>query len=409
MGASEFSKPQIALNLRSCGALLNTAFFSSGVLLRSSRESIQESLVSELYSRSVGDVREVAIRSILGFIKQLAESAEFDSLATIASLSGLPSGVLRSKESIMASYKAATLITSESERALLSDAVSYLADIGEVKWDLSSGRLASALANTWDEQVSSGELGEIESVIAELTLDGFDSETLVWAIIVFESCKHTSLVWMVANRLSKSGSFGERSPSDLLGYGWRGLRTALRHYDPATGFAFSTYGVTRITGEIRDGVRGEHVLPKRLTTYARKMASCEAELTHQLGRAPKLEELAIRMGEDLDKLKELAPRLVRSASLNELSLDGESGAPSWLVSTAPDPVESLLLDEVSEKITSALSTLTIEDRQAVQLLLIDGLSVSQARALSGASARQLRTRVRRATEQLRDELVDYAG
>ena len=408
MGATEFSKPQIALNLRSCAALLNLVSSSAGVFLRAEREAFQEALSTELYARSVGEVREVALRAILTFTRNSAESAEFDALATISALSGLPAGVVKSKESIMAAYNAAKAITTDDERILLSDAASYLSDVNQVKVDLQSGRLASAIAAAWDGATVKGELGELEVVLAELALEGFDAEALVWSIIVFESCKHTSLVWMVANRLSKSGSFGEHGASDLLGYGWRGLRTALRHYDPATGYAFSTYGVTRITGEIRDGVRGEHVLPKRLTTYARKIASCEAELTHQLGRAPKLEELALRMGEDLDKLRELAPRLARSASLNELSLDGESGMPSWLVSSAPDPAEALLLGEVSEKIATALSDLSAEDRQAVQLLIIEGLSVSEARELSGASARQLRTRVRRGTEILKEKLVDYA-
>lgn len=262
MSATEFSKPQIALNLRSCAALLETVYSSTGVLLRYDRDTFQEALSAELYARSVGEIREVALRAILTFTRNSAEGAEFDALATISALSGLPSGVMKSKESIMAAYNAAKAITSDEERLLLSDAASYLSDINQVKNDLSSGRLASAIAAAWDGATVKGELGELESVIAELALEGFDSESLVWSIIVFESCKHTSLVWMVANRLAKSGSFGEYSASDLLGYGWRGLRTALRHYDPATGFAFSTYGVTRITGEIKDGVRSEHVLPK---------------------------------------------------------------------------------------------------------------------------------------------------
>lgn len=408
MAASSFPKPAIAHDLCAVVAVIDSVYSSAGVVLRCEKDEFVESICAELNTRTLGEIREVVLRATLAFVRSKTQQLEADTLTVLTKLAALPEGSIKSKEALRASYNAAKVLTTESEREYLNDAVSFLSDIFDVKDWLSTGSLATALAESFDSVEDDLQLGAVERSVNQLSLSGVDAEKVLWSIIVFESCKHIPLVWMVCNRLSSAGSFGERGADDLFGYGWKGLRVALRQYDPATGFAFSTYGVTRITGEIRDGVRSEHVLPKRLTTYVRKMASAEAELAHSLGRAPKLAELAERMGEDLEKMKDLAPRLVQAASLNEMSVDGEAGAPSWLVSASPDPADAVINSEICERVSEALQKLTPDERAAVQLLLIDKVSVSSARSLTGATARQLRSRVKRGSELLRSELAAFS-
>lgn len=65
---------------------------------------------------------------------------------------------------------------------------------------------------------------------------------------------HLGLVRLVAARLAPTLP-GRPDPEDLWGDGYLGLAAAAARFDPARGFAFSTYAVPRIEGAIRDGER----------------------------------------------------------------------------------------------------------------------------------------------------------
>jgi RNA polymerase sigma-B factor len=403
-GAPTPSAPQISFDLRRAGRVLALLTEVIGPHLRVTAQWFTDALCQELHDRSVGDTREVVLRALLSRTRAQLETRQEEAGLSLARLAGLPEGTVRSAPALASAYASAKRLAGEQDQELLRDVARMLGDLQEVQEALTSGRLAMAMAAAWDEAEPPTGTGALDRELSDWSLLGLDSERLCWALIVFESSKHIPLVWMVCNRLSGSGSFGDRSAADLFGYGWRGLRVALRHYEPATGFAFSTYGVTRITGEIRDGVRSEHVLPKRLTTYARKIAGAESELVQSLGRSPSLSELAEHMGEDLRRLTELAPRLSPSASLQEMSFDGEE-SPSWLIEPSLDPSDQVIAAEFSQQVRKALDGLPQDEREAVQLLLLDERSVAEVRQITGATARQLRARLRRGTDRLRTELA----
>ena len=245
--------------------------------------------------------------------------------------------------------------------------------------------------------------GGFENTLRRLREQGLRSaEELGWAVIGFESHQHVNLVWHQANKLQRA--FPDRSASDLLAYGWIGLRTALAKYDPSLGFAFSTYACTRITGSIRDGVRAENPVPKRLGTFARKVAAAEAELTQALGRAPSLEEVSTHLGTEIERLAVL-PRLAPEASVDELlAFAGENGSsPNWIVDDT-DPAEEAERAAVSDAVRNALAKLPCEEAEAVRLLIMEELHPTKARELTGATARQMRQRRDRGLETLRDFL-----
>lgn len=235
---------------------------------------------------------------------------------------------------------------------------------------------------------------------------GVDAEAVLWALITNESARHINLVWLFANRLTRT--FPDREPDELLAWGWQGLRVALRNYDPARGFAFSTYAAPKITGAIRDGVRAESPVPKRLATFSRKVTAAEEILTHQLGRAPTLAEVAERLESEIETLK-ILPRLMPTASIEEVqeNTDRFGGAPSWLVDDS-DP-GNIVTDQIqAEAIGRALEKLPSEEAQAVQLLVMEGLNPREARAITGATARQMLARKRRGLSLLRAELAEWA-
>lgn len=266
-----------------------------------------------------------------------------------------------------------------------------------------SGTLLEKLSQAWENESSHYTLDE---AINQLDMQGWGGQDLCWAVITFETHRHINLVWHQANKLERS--FPDRHASDLFGWGWVGLRTALRNYRPELGFTFSTYACTRIAGTIRDGVRSENPIPKRLTTYARKVAKAEEDLTQSLGRQPSLEEVADHLGEDLDSLA-IMPRLAPAASVDEIiAVASEHGSiPNWLVDSE-DPAELALASARAQAIENAMECLPKDDRDAVRLLVMEALTPTEARMVTGATARQMRQRRERGLAALRATLEDWA-
>jgi RNA polymerase sigma factor for flagellar operon FliA len=174
------------------------------------------------------------------------------------------------------------------------------------------------------------------------------------------------------------------------------------------GYALSTYACPRIVGAIRDGVRSENPVPKRLATWQRKVVKAEEDLAQSLGRQPSLEEVASHMGEELEGLS-ILPRLNPAASIDELVdiASERGGVPRWMVD-GTDPADSAVDAARASDVASALELLPEDQRRAVQLLVMDALSPTEARLETGATARQMRQRKEKALLALRESLSAWA-
>jgi RNA polymerase sigma factor (sigma-70 family) len=271
----------------------------------------------------------------------------------------------------------------------------------ELITEIHSGAFASQLADTW---VRTKTPGELETVMRKLAKDGIDAEGLCWALIGFEAQYHIGLIWHEAHKLCKR--VPDCTPEDLFGWGWLGMRVAMRNFDPSRGFRFATYACQRVSGAMRDGVRSEHPLPKRLTTLQRKLSRAEDELAAELGRTPTLAEVAQRIGEKLEVL-EIAPRLQSAASIEEMQNASERNGEGWWLADETDPADVALQSLKREAVEAAMSELNAEEAEALRLLYWEGLSVPEAREVTGATARQLRARASRGKEALAEILSDW--
>ena len=263
-----------------------------------------------------------------------------------------------------------------------------------------SGRPAGALWSWLTQDTVRGGLrsafdavtaaGALDDVIADAVADGVDGELLTWNLINRESTKHEGLIHKECNRLART--LPDRSPDDLKGYGWHGLRMALRSFDPSLGWAFSTYACPKINGAIRDGARAESPIPKRLTTFVRKVTQAEEKLTQILGRTPSYREIASYLDENIEAMT-LLPRLAPSASIEELSNPwGEkTREPDCLIDPLA-PEETVVIALRDEALHAAVNNLPEEEAVAVRLLMLQELPVGEAAALVGVEPRQLRMR-----------------
>lgn len=197
----------------------------------------------------------------------------------------------------------------------------------------------------------------VDDAVRVATDQGYDGESLASEVIVRETGAHTGLLHKEISKLRNS--IPESQGDELLGFAWKGLRVALRQFDPTRGYTFSTYACPRINGAIRDGVRAESHLPKRLTTVARKLASANEDLTRKMNTTPSMNEICEYLGV---KEPQLVSRLAAPSSLDELSANSEgSWTPGSLVDES-DPAEAAGLSLRSEAVIEALRELGDNER-----------------------------------------------
>lgn len=264
-------------------------------------------------------------------------------------------------------------------------------------WDwLTEEHVRTGLAGVYDATTSAG---TIDDTIAEVVSAGLDGELITWEVITRESTKHEGLIHKECNKLART--LPDQTPEDLKGYGWAGLRVALRNFDPSLGYAFSTYACPRINGTIRDGVRAESPIPKRLTTFVRKVSNAEEQLTHQLGRSPSWAEIAEFIDEKKETMERLLPRLTAAASLEELSNPwGEKTQEPPCLIDPSDPEEEALTNLRNQALRDAVAALPEEERLAVDLLMLQEMPVNEAARQLGLEPRQLRARKNRGLRAL---------
>ena len=89
---------------------------------------------------------------------------------------------------------------------------------------------------------------------------------------------------------------------DLISAGVFGLLDAIEAFDLTRGVKFETYCVPRIRGAMLDELRTMDWVPRLVRSKASKMEASRKELEAALGRPPKPEELAEKLGIPIDQL-----------------------------------------------------------------------------------------------------------
>jgi RNA polymerase sporulation-specific sigma factor len=272
---------------------------------------------------------------------------------------------------------------------------------------VASGGLRTDLLTAFDapEAVDGSQLGAAVEAVAA---DALPAQELLDAVVVFESHRHINLVWHQAHRYAPRM---RREPEDLFGWGWHGLKVALTRYDP-TRNAFSTYACACIVSKIRDGVRSDMPIVKKMLTLRNKVSAAEIDLTVTLGRLPTLEEVAQHLAEDVERLKLLQVQLALadSSSIDELThLETDSSfTPGWLADTDDTPDEQAERAERTARVRGAVGDLDTFDAQLVQLLVVEQLPLRAVCDELGLTQRQLRQHRTRVFAALAGELADLA-
>lgn len=208
--------------------------------------------------------------------------------------------------------------------------------------------------------------------------------------------ENLGLVHACANRFRGKGI----EYDDLFSAGCLGLVKAADGFRPELGFAFSTYAVPAVLGEIkrlfRDG--GAVKISRSLKTRARQAAALRETLTGTLGREPTISELAQNLGIPVFEAAELVNLSQPVVSLTELHEDTERQTDIPVPSGEDEIQNSLALDEVLRKLPET-------DRKLIELRYYRGMTQVRTAEALGLTQVQVSRRERSILAEMRRRLT----
>ncbi len=204
------------------------------------------------------------------------------------------------------------------------------------------------------------------------------------------------LVHTVVNRFTGKGV----DYDDLFQIGCIGLIKAVDKFDESKGFAFSTYAVPVIMGEIRQFFRDDSTvkISRSIKDTARKVSALREELTNLKGREPTVGEIAELSG----------------LTKEEIAMAMNSVLPVFSLTPGDDdtkeefdiPVESHDKD-ISDKIAllQVIDTLDEKDKMLIKCRYFDEMNQTKTAQIIGITQVQVSRREKKLLSILRSKLA----
>jgi RNA polymerase sigma-B factor len=220
---------------------------------------------------------------------------------------------------------------------------------------------------------------------------------------------HLDLVEFHVRRFSRRGV----TEDDLRQVGYLALIRAVERFDPEVGVAFSTFAGRTIEGEVKRWFRDRtwNVRPpRRAQELHLELRRAADDLSQTLGRAPRVRELAVHLGESEDRVLEA---LEAGQAHNATSIDapgpdpdgtGDSGrAAERILSTGESG-----FGDVDDRMIVAelLAGLPEREQEVLRLRFFENLSQEEIAERVGVSQSYLSRVLRRTLSRLREELEE---
>ena len=203
---------------------------------------------------------------------------------------------------------------------------------------------------------------------------------------------HMALARSVASKTLRSLGLPGHLYDDAVSFANEGLASAANRYDPSRGIAFSTFAYYRIRGAVFDGLRQMGAIRRR--SRAKLAAEQGADLILEQ-RAAAVESTATLE----DAISELAETMAQVAVTDVLA-SGDKDVET-LPGQDPDAEEMAETAELSEVMRLALERVPEKDREILELLYFQGLSVTEAGKKLGVTRSWVSRMHAKAVERLR--------
>ncbi|MGA9856314.1 MAG: SigB/SigF/SigG family RNA polymerase sigma factor [Solirubrobacteraceae bacterium] len=209
----------------------------------------------------------------------------------------------------------------------------------------------------------------------------------------------------LARKLARRYAGSNEPYDDLVQVASLGLVKAVERFDPTRGFAFTSFAVPTIVGELkryfRDSAWALHV-DRSAQELARRIAEARREVTREQGRSPTVGELAeyLECSEE-----EVLDGLQTNEAYDTVSLDAPRGDDS----DNENRLEALgaqdaRLDLVDDQATvfAAAQRLPERERRILYLRFGEDLTQAEIASLVGVSQMQVSRLLRKSVARLRD-------
>ncbi len=210
---------------------------------------------------------------------------------------------------------------------------------------------------------------------------------------------------LILNNLGLAGSCASRfmgkgvDYEDLYSAGCVGLIKAADGFDESLGFAFSTYAVPSILGEIRRIFRdgGAVKISRSLKEKARVLTTVKERFEKEYGVEPTVSELAEKMGISIEETAQLL-----CVSQPVVSLTAEDDDEKQIDIPCDDEYTPIV-DRLA--IQQIMSTLDERDRRLIELRFFEGLTQSKTANILGISQVQVSRKEKIILNDMRKKLI----
>ncbi|PWA06978.1 RNA polymerase sigma factor SigB [Pueribacillus theae] len=214
--------------------------------------------------------------------------------------------------------------------------------------------------------------------------------------------EYEQLVQTLARKFSKGKSIHD----DLVQVGMIGLLAAVKRFDPEIGKSFESFAVPTIIGEIKRFIRDKtwsvHV-PRRIKELGPRIKVAVEELTDELQRSPRVDEIADYL--DVSE-EEVLETMEMGKSYQALSVDStiesdQEGSTVTLLDLVGDQEEGYEQIDRKMVLRQAFQALSERERQIIQCTYFDQKSQKETGDELGISQMHVSRLQRRALEKLR--------
>ena len=190
---------------------------------------------------------------------------------------------------------------------------------------------------------------------------------------------------------------------DLIQVAQIGLIHAIERFDPERGIPFIGFATPTVLGELRKHFRtvwSVH-MPRSLQEATQRLGPAVAELNHELGRSPTLDEIGQRVGATREQVIEA---MEASAAFRARSLDapapGSVGSALHATMAASDSELAFSQVDARETVARLLPVLSARTRRIVELRFFHDLSQTEIAEAVGVSQMHVSRLLKQALDQM---------